>query len=72
MSTQPHLLTLRSNTKYNSRLSVPPDYVRAHGLPPGARVLWLPQPDGVLLKFNPDFLSVLQPVPPAPCDGPPT
>jgi hypothetical protein len=47
------LLTLRSNTKYNYRLSVPSTYVHAHGLQDGDRVLWVPQPDGVLLKFAP-------------------
>jgi hypothetical protein len=53
MSTQPQLLTLRSNTRYNCRLSVPPDYLRSHGLQPGDRVLWIPDSDGVRLKFVP-------------------
>ena len=46
------ILTLRRTTKYNCRLTVPSTYARAHGLQDGDRVLWLPQPDGVLLKFN--------------------
>jgi hypothetical protein len=51
MSNTVELLTLRSNTKYNYRLSVPSTYVHAHGLQDGDRVLWIPHPDGVLLKF---------------------
>jgi hypothetical protein len=53
MSNTVELLTLRSNTKYNHRLSVPPAYVRANGLHDGVRVLWIPQPGGVFLKFAP-------------------
>jgi hypothetical protein len=54
------LLTLRRTTKYNYRLSVPPTYVRAHGLQDGAQVYWIQEPDGVRLKFiPPDELLVL-------------
>jgi hypothetical protein len=47
------ILTLRRTTKYNCRLTVPSTYIHDHGLQPGDRVLWLPQADGVLLKFSP-------------------
>jgi hypothetical protein len=51
------ILTLRRTTKYNCRLTVPSTYVHAHGLRDGDRVLWFPQADGVLLKFNPAMVG---------------
>jgi hypothetical protein len=67
MSNTVELLTLRSNTKYNYRLSVPSTYVHAHGLQDGDRVLWIPHPDGVLLKFaRPDELLTTRHGPIAP------
>lgn len=57
MSNTVELLTLRRPTKYNTRLTVPSTYVHAHNLRDGDRVLWIPQPDGVLLKFSPSLLA---------------
>jgi hypothetical protein len=46
------LLTLRRTTKYNTRLSLPPDYIRTYGLQDGDRVLWIPDDTGVRLQFT--------------------
>lgn len=56
MANTVELLTLRRPTKYNTRLTVPSTYVHAHNLRDGDRVLWIPQPDGVLLKFSPSLI----------------
>ena len=65
------LIKLRRITKYTCMMAVPSAYLRSHGLQPGHQVLWLPDADGVRLKFIPDASSVLHPRSVAPCDGSP-
>jgi hypothetical protein len=45
-------IKLRRITKYTCTMSVPSAYMRNHGLQPGDQVLWIPDADGVRLKFG--------------------
>jgi bifunctional DNA-binding transcriptional regulator/antitoxin component of YhaV-PrlF toxin-antitoxin module len=44
-------LRLRRINQYTVRLTVPSAYLRNHGLKAGDKVLWIPDADGVRLKF---------------------
>jgi hypothetical protein len=44
-------LRLSRLNKYMLRLAIPRDYLHNHGLKEGDRVLWIPDAEGVRLKF---------------------
>jgi hypothetical protein len=47
------IIKLRRITKYTCTMAVPSTYLRNHGLKEGTQILWVPEADGVRLKFDP-------------------
>jgi len=45
-----HIIVRRIN-RYAMKLTIPKRYIREHGIREGDHCVWIPEPDGVRLKF---------------------